>query len=124
MDIAQNSLAAGAKNILISLVWESDALDVRIADDGCGMEPSLLTSAAEPFSTTRGTRRVGLGLPLFKLAAEQTGGSFNLSSRAGAGTTVCARYIVSHIDAPPLGDTAARLSPLSRARPSRFHAAA
>lgn len=117
LDIAQNSVSAGANNILIRLKWKAGALDICIEDDGRGMEPAFLKTAADPFSTTRKTRRVGLGLPLFKLAAEQTGGSFDISSRIGAGTNVHARFIISHIDAPPLGDMAATFVTLIQGSP-------
>jgi signal transduction histidine kinase len=52
-----------------------------ITDDGVGMSPEFAAAAVDPFTTTRTTRKVGMGLPLFKLAAEQTGGTFSISTR-------------------------------------------
>lgn len=117
LDIAQNSVSAGAGSILIRLAWKPGTLDVAIEDDGRGMEPEFLKTAAEPFSTTRKTRKVGLGLPLFKLAAEQTGGSFDIRSEPGKGTRVHARFRTDQIDMPPLGDMAATYTALVQGSP-------
>ncbi len=40
-------------------------MEIEVQDDGRGMEEDLLLSSTDAFSTTRSTRRVGLGLPLF-----------------------------------------------------------
>ncbi|MBR0231676.1 MAG: sensor histidine kinase [Clostridia bacterium] len=109
LDIAQNSVKAGAKNIEISLAEEGNRLTFRITDDGCGMSEDFLARVLDPFTTTRTTRKVGLGLPLLKMAAEATGGSLEISSRsekehADHGTEVTATFYTDHIDCPPLGD--------------------
>jgi anti-sigma regulatory factor (Ser/Thr protein kinase) len=106
LDIAQNSVVAGAKNVRIDVVEDlkQDMLEVVIKDDGCGMSPDFLMSVTDPFTTKRTTRKVGLGIPLFKLAAENTGGLFGIESEVGKGTTVTARFVHSHIDRQPLGD--------------------
>lgn len=106
LDIAQNSIAAGAKLIEIEISEETAAglLTIRISDNGCGMGPEKLQNVADPFYTTRTTRKVGMGLPLFRMAAELTGGSFEIASAPGAGTTVTARFHTDHVDFVPLGD--------------------
>ncbi len=88
MDVAQNSVSAGAKLIGIDVLENTDSLVINIRDDGKGMTPEQVKSVTDPFYTTRTTRDVGLGVPLFKLAAEQTGGSFAISSEPGKGTLV------------------------------------
>jgi len=106
MDIAQNSISAGAKLIRIE-VMENDAqdqLDITIADDGKGMSDEQVSRVTDPFFTTRTTRKVGLGIPLFKMEAEMTGGSFSVVSELGSGTTVTAHFVPSHVDMIPLGD--------------------
>ena len=105
LDIAQNSVSAGAKHIGLSLE-EDEEQDLRlvIADDGRGMSPEFLARVTDPFTTTRTTRKVGLGLPLLRMMAEQTGGSVEIESQVGAGTTVTALFRGGHIDCPPLGD--------------------
>lgn len=104
LDIAQNSLTAGATLVELSLVEENGLLTVGIADNGHGMPPELLSQVTDPFTTTRTTRRIGLGLPLWKLASEQAGGQFSIVSRLHEGTTVTASFQIGHIDTPPLGD--------------------
>ena len=90
LDLAQNSIRAGAKNVRIRIEEDSaaDTFAVSIADDGCGMEPELARAAQNPFVTTRTTRKVGLGLPLFLIGCENCEGSFRLESEPGRGTRV------------------------------------
>lgn len=105
LDVAKNSVTAGAAHVSISL--EEDAggwLTLTIADDGRGMAPEFLARVTDPFTTTRTTRKVGLGLPLLRLTAEQTGGSLSIDSTPGVGTTLTARFQRRHLDCPPLGD--------------------
>ncbi|MEG1710691.1 MAG: ATP-binding protein [Clostridia bacterium] len=106
LDIAQNSITANAKTIEIGIKIETkrDIMEVVIIDDGKGMSKELLDRVIDPFTTTRTTRKVGLGLPLFKESVEQTGGSFEIHSELNVGTKVTARYVYSSIDRMPLGD--------------------
>lgn len=106
MDVAQNSVRAEADLVTVK-VEESDkddSLTITIADNGCGMTQEQVQQVIDPFFTTRTTRKVGLGVPLFKLSAEQTGGSFDIQSEKGVGTTTTASYVKSHVDMTPLGD--------------------
>ena len=106
MDVAQNSVRAEADLVTVK-VEESDKddfLTITIADNGCGMTQEQVQQVIDPFFTTRTTRKVGLGVPLFKLSAEQTGGSFDIQSEKGVGTTTTATYVKSHVDMTPLGD--------------------
>lgn len=106
LDIANNSIRAGADliEINIEIQRELDTLTVMIADNGCGMTDKQLKNAEDPFYTTRTTRKIGLGVPFFKMSALSTGGSFDIQSTPGVGTTVTAVFILSHIDRMPLGD--------------------
>ena len=106
LDIAQNSVAAGAATIGITVDEqpESDLLTVTVEDDGCGMTEEQVRAVTDPFYTTRKTRKVGLGVPLFKMAAEMSGGRFRIDSRKGSGTAVAATFALSNIDRMPLGD--------------------
>jgi signal transduction histidine kinase len=106
MDVAQNSVRAEASLVRITVTEsdKDDKLTIQIADDGCGMTEEQVQQVIDPFFTTRTTRKVGLGVPLFKLSAEQTGGSFDIQSEKGVGTTTTASYVKSHVDMTPLGD--------------------
>ena len=108
MDIAENSVGAKANNITISVEENTnkDYLIMKIIDDGKGMDPAFLANVVNPFTTTRTTRKVGLGIPLLKEACEACNGSFQIQSEVGKGTTVEARFQHSHIDRMPLGDVA------------------
>lgn len=114
LDVAENSVRAGASRIEIkvSVQLESDTLTVIIKDDGCGMSAEQLEKVQDPFYTTRTTRRIGLGIPFFKYAAESTGGSFSITSELGIGTLVQAVFVLSHIDRMPLGDMNATIRTL------------
>ena len=119
MDVAQNSVRAEASLVYIT-VEESDKndfLSITISDNGCGMTPEQVQQVIDPFFTTRTTRKVGLGVPLFKMSAEQTGGSFDIQSEKGKGTTTKASYVKSHVDMTPLGDINSTVSILIRCNP-------
>ena len=92
-------------------------------DDGKGMSEEFLNRVTDPFSTTRTTRKVGMGLPLLKLAAEQTGGSMSVTSRERAlypethGTEVTAVFYKKHLDFTPLGDVISTVVSLVQGSP-------
>jgi len=111
LDIAENSIAAGARHVEIRLKesQRDDRLSIEIIDDGRGMDEDMLQKAADPFVTTRATRRVGLGLSLFEQAAKSAGGEFKIASTPGVGTKVTGVFQYSHVDRQPLGDMSATL---------------
>jgi len=106
MDVAQNSVSAGASLIEIDLAEQTadSLLTITITDNGRGMTEDELGRVTDPFYTTRTTRDVGLGVPFFKMSSEMTGGSFSIKSAPGVGTTVTARYRTDHIDMTTVGD--------------------
>lgn len=119
LDIAQNSIAAGAKMVRIDVVEDhaADTMTITVADDGSGMDLNTVERVRDPFVTSRTTREVGLGIPLFAAAAERCGGGLAITSAPGAGTTVKAVFGLSHIDRAPLGDIAGTLMALSVCNP-------
>ncbi len=124
LDITQNSITARAKNIIISLIENDDGwLTLTITDDGCGMSEETLRTVMDPFYTTRTTRKVGMGIPLLKLACEQTGGALNIVSKDEKnypdehGTTVCATFDTKHIDMTPVGDMISTIEVLLQGHP-------
>ena len=106
LDIAQNSVAAKASliEIVIDENEANDTLDIIIRDNGCGMDEEKVKKVLDPFYTTRTTRKVGLGVPMYREAAVTTGGDFRIESVVGEGTAVFARFGYSHIDRQPMGD--------------------
>lgn len=124
LDIAQNSVKAKADRISIILDETSDVLTIRICDNGCGMKKDFLSNVTNPFTTTRTTRKVGLGIPLFMLAAQQTGGALTIESRhedeypENHGTEVTAVFYKNHLDFTPLGDIVSTITVLIQGQPS------
>jgi anti-sigma regulatory factor (Ser/Thr protein kinase) len=106
LDIAENSISAGAKNIKVQIEEnsEKDLLKLSVSDDGRGMSEETVKKVIDPFVTSRTTRKVGLGIPLLKEAAEACNGFFELTSTLGKGTDLCVQFQRSHIDRMPLGD--------------------
>lgn len=118
LDIAENSINAGASVIKISIFETDMTLFIKISDNGVGMTDEETVLSQDPFFTTRSGKSFGLGIPLFRLAAEQTGGSFKIKSRSAAfhpiyhGTAVCAKFLKNSIDMTPLGNVIATVKAL------------
>jgi hypothetical protein len=114
LDIVENSLAAGADLVQIALEKDdaNDLLRLSVQDNGSGLAPEDVQRIADPFFTTRTTRRVGMGVALLKQSAEQSGGGFLIESTPGIGTTVRAEFVLSHLDRPPLGNLTDTLTTL------------
>ncbi|MCA1746386.1 MAG: ATP-binding protein, partial [Bacteroidales bacterium] len=108
LDIAENSITAGASRVELSIeLKEADReLRLEISDNGKGMSEEMLNRTADPFFTSRTTRKVGLGIPLLRQQAEMTGGWVELHSELNRGTQVTASFDAGHPDIQPLGDIA------------------
>ena len=106
LDIAYNSIRAHASMIYIRIVdsVENNIIDISIQDNGHGMDKETVEKVIDPFYTTRTTRKVGLGIPLFKQNAELTGGYLKVNSQINKGTNVEARFIKNNIDTPVMGN--------------------
>jgi hypothetical protein len=108
LDIVHNSIAAGATKIMIDIAEDpaKDEFQIRISDNGKGIPPEKLPTITDPWTTSRTTRKVGLGLPLFKQNAEMSGGYLEITSQLNEGTQVTASFQHAHIDRPAIGDIA------------------
>ncbi len=106
LDIAQNSVHADSKLVEIEICEkiEKNILEICIKDDGKGMDEETLKKVTNPFYTSRTTRKVGLGIPMLKSAAENCDGSFKMKSEVGKGTELTASFRYDHIDRAPLGN--------------------
>lgn len=121
IDIIQNSLSAGASLIRVIIVEDlsQNLLTVSIIDNGKGMTQEQIERLDDPFFTSRTTRRVGMGIPLFRQSAEQSGGDLVVTSKPGEGTTVKASFLNDHIDRPPMGDIANTMVLMISANPDK-----
>jgi hypothetical protein len=123
LDITENSTKAGASLVKIELFDSDELLTISITDNGIGMKEETLRSVVNPFYTTRTTRKVGMGIPLFRLAAEMTGGSLTIESKHADecpndhGTLVKATFNKRHIDFTPLGDVISTVTTLIQGHP-------
>ncbi len=123
LDIAKNSTKAKATLTTITINETEDTLTLIIGDDGCGMDEETVRNVSNPFYTTRTTRKVGMGIPLLKLSAEQTDGSFEIKSKPqdkfpdDHGTVVTAVFNKNHIDFTPLGDVTGSIVTLIQGDP-------
>ncbi|MDR0295287.1 MAG: ATP-binding protein [Prevotellaceae bacterium] len=106
LDIVQNSISAGASLITILLDEQplNDSLTLSVSDNGRGMAAEQVAKVTDPYFTSRTTRKVGLGIPLFKQSAETSGGQLIMTSALGVGTTTTAMFGYSHIDRLPIGN--------------------
>lgn len=105
LDIAQNSIKARATHVTIDFAIDASGwLTLTVADDGCGMDAALLARVRDPFTTTRTTRKVGLGIPMLQQSAMMTGGTLSIESAVGQGTTLTATLDLRHVDCPPMGE--------------------
>ncbi len=112
LDICQNSIKADAKliEIIIDEQPKQNLYSITIHDNGSGMNEKTLSEVSDPFFTTRTTRKVGLGVSLFKMAAEMTNGTFSVKSEEGKGTSIIATFTHDHLDRAPLGEIDETLS--------------
>lgn len=112
LDIIENSRRAEADliKIVINEQPANNLLKIMIEDNGQGIDAQKLNSITDPFITSRTTRDVGLGLALFKAAAENCGGNLIINSELNKGTKVEAEFKYNHIDRAPLGDMTTTIS--------------
>lgn len=117
LDLVYNSIRAKATLIQIRIIdsLKDDLVSITIEDNGCGMDKDTVEKVQSPFYTTRTTRDVGLGIPLFKEAAKMCQGTFELTSKINQGTILQATFQKSHIDTPPMGDLAETMATLIQA---------
>jgi hypothetical protein len=107
LDIAQNAVEAGPRDVTVELDEAEDAFRVAVRDDGRGMTEDERARALDPFytdGTKHAGRKVGLGLPFLVQAVEQAGGSWSLESEKGVGTKVEFAFPAASVDSPPVGD--------------------
>lgn len=120
LDIVQNSIRANASliEVIIEETPSTDVFAFTVKDNGCGMDEEMVKRVADPFVTTRTTRKVGLGISLLKSLAQQTGGDIKLESQVGFGTVIRADFSYNHIDRQPLGDISAVMVSLISMNPA------
>lgn len=117
LDIAENSLNAGAQNIRVLLIEKNETLILEIDDDGKGMNEDILSKANNPFFTTKEGKKIGLGLAFLSQAAEETGGNLKIERRTEKGIRIIACFNKNNIDMKPLGDIKKTMRVLEASHP-------
>ncbi len=119
LDIAENSIDAGAGRIEITIVNSAgeDRFMLRVKDNGRGMDQETISRLRDPFFTTKTVRRFGLGIPLLAQFAEECDGGLSIESKQGEGTTITAEFRQGHIDRKPLGDVGSTMMVLVGGHP-------
>ena len=119
LDVAKNSVTAGATKIGILVEETPGRLTITITDNGCGMTPEFVRQVTDPFTTTRTTRKVGLGIPMIKELCELCQGSFEIESQVGVGTALHLSFRLSNIDLPPMGNLVETMLTLVNGAPEK-----
>jgi hypothetical protein len=119
MDISMNSVRAGATHVSVSVVGDraKDRLTIMVRDNGVGMEAEAARDVVDPFYSTKAGKKVGLGVPLLKGAAEMCDGGLRVRSVPGEGTEIEATFALDHPDLPPLGNVKETMMLLSVSNP-------
>ncbi len=119
LDLAQNGIAVGASHIFIEVEDDSkqDRLRIMVGDNGPGIPDDIVDTVADPFTTTRTTRKVGLGIPMMYEAARACDGDVEIETKKGEGTKITATFSMGHIDRAPLGDIASTIVALVAPNP-------
>jgi signal transduction histidine kinase len=92
MNLLMNARQAIGKKGAIAVSTHYDAqqhqVQIRVSDNGCGIEPQFLTRIFDPFFTTKATGEgTGLGLSVSYGIIKDHGGDIVVSSDPGAGST-------------------------------------
>ncbi|MDI6801149.1 MAG: ATP-binding protein [Thermodesulfovibrionales bacterium] len=121
LDIAENSIDAGADRIeiMISIMSDNDKVILQVKDNGRGIDAETIKKVSDPFFTTKSVRKFGMGIPLLIQTAEECKGRHSIDSEPGRGTTITAEFQKSHIDRKPLGDMGATMAVLISGHPDK-----
>ena len=114
-DVSANSIEAGAKQVQVFVVEKGGTIELKVVDDGKGMPPEIVKRAFDPFYTEPGkhdNRKIGMGLPFVKQTCDACGGTVDLASEQGKGTTLVCTFQADNIDLPPMGDLVAAVMSL------------
>ncbi|MBU3875548.1 HAMP domain-containing histidine kinase [Faecalicatena sp. AGMB00832] len=87
--------------IRLAAAFINDTLKITLSDNGEGIQPEDLPQIFHyEFSTKKGEGLCGLGLYFTKISIEEYGGSINVESRPGMGTTFYITFPIAHMNTP------------------------
>jgi len=111
-DVSANSIEAGAALVRVSVTEKDGMIELKVVDNGKGMDAATVARVFDPFYTEPGKhdqRKIGMGLPFVKQTCDACGGTVDLTSEKGKGTTLVCTFQADNIDLPPMGDLAAAI---------------
>ena len=114
-DVSANSIEAGAARVEVSVIEKDGRIELKVVDNGKGMSPEIVARVFDPFYTEAGkhdNRKIGMGLPFVKQTCDACGGTVDLKSEKGKGTTLVCTFQADNIDLPPMGDLVAAVMSL------------
>ena len=106
-DVTANSIEAGAALVKVMVCERRNIIELKVEDNGKGMDEAILKRVFDPFYTEPGKhdkRKIGMGLPFVKQTCDACGGEVKLESQKGVGTTLVCTFDADNIDLPPMGD--------------------
>ena len=89
---AYQAMKEGGK-LTISAQAEEGQVSISVGDTGCGISPENMAKLFEPLFTTK-SRGIGLGLAVSRSLVEANGGSIEVESEVGKGSTFTVRLPV------------------------------
>jgi CheY-like chemotaxis protein len=89
--------------LTLSTWQERDRVVVAVADTGTGMTPAVRERCLEPFFSTKGDRGTGLGLAMVFGIVQRHGGTIDIETEPGRGTTFLVRLPVHRAGSGPAG---------------------
>lgn len=107
-EVVVNAIESGPRSsieVRVQTHPDDDRLTIQVIDDGCGMSEHALSHALDPFYSAKPAgRQTGLGLALAHRLVQVQGGTLELTSRPGRGTSVgigfgawrCGRDLAPH----------------------------
>ena len=113
--MSANSIEAGAALVQVFVIAKDGTIELKVVDNGKGMPPEIVARAFDPFYTEPGkhdARKIGMGLPFVKQTCDACGGTVDLQSEKGVGTTLVCTFQADNIDLPPMGDLVAAVMSL------------
>jgi two-component system NtrC family sensor kinase len=105
VNIALNACEAMAKGGTLTVLSRAvgSSVEVRMTDTGPGIAPEHLSRILDPFFTTK-EKGTGLGLSVVYGIIDRHGGTLDIDSKIGVGTTVVVRLpVASGVAVTPLG---------------------
>jgi len=109
-DVSANSIEASAALVRVSVTEKDGRIELKVVDNGKGMDAATVARAFDPFYTEPGKhdkRKIGMGLPFVKQTCDACGGKIDLQSEKGGGTSLACTFLADNIDLQPIGDLAA-----------------